>query len=93
MDGLDLAGFRREPERFGRDGQELRRIAEIEPRLDPVFGRFVHGNAVMGAQRGDALAGPSIALAGNKAIPVQDCGDEIVIGDQHELANGGDHVS
>jgi hypothetical protein len=47
---------------------------------------------MMGAQRGDAFTGPSVAMAGDEAIPVQDAGDEIVTGDQHELANGGDHV-
>jgi hypothetical protein len=29
----------------------------------------------------------------HKPVPVQDAGDEIIIGDQYELANGGDHVS
>jgi len=28
----------------------------------------------------------------HEAVPVEDAGDEVVIGDQHELANGGDHV-
>jgi hypothetical protein len=32
-------------------------------------------------------------MAGEKAIPVQDPGNEIVIGDQYKLAYGGDHVS
>ena len=46
----------------------------------------------MRAQRGDALTCPAIAMACDEAIPVEDAGDEIVIGDQHELANGGNHI-
>ena len=40
---------------------------------------------MMGAQRGDAFAGPPVAMAGDEAIPVQDAGDEVVIGDQYKL--------
>jgi hypothetical protein len=38
------------------------------------------GDAVIGTQRGDTLARPAIAIAGHKPVPVQDAGDEIVVG-------------
>lgn len=45
------------------------------------------------AQRGDALAGPTVAVAGLEAIAVEKAGYQIVAGDQHQLAYGGDDVS
>ena len=58
----------------------------------PIFGWLVHWNAVMRAQRGDALTCPAVAVTRDEAIPVEDAGDDIVIGDQHELANSGNHI-
>src|SRR5262245_62594890 len=69
-----------------------RGIVEVNPRFDSVVSRLVDGDAVIGAQRGDTLARPAIAIAGHQPIPVQDAGDEIVVGDQHQLAYGGEHV-
>ena len=92
MDGGDLAGLRRQSEGFGRDLEKPRGVAEIEPRFDPVISRFEHRNAVMRAQRCDALPRPSVAVTSDKAIPVQCAGDEIVIGDQHQLADSRDHI-
>ena len=92
MDGFDLAGFGREPQRLGRDLQELRGVAEVEPGLDPVVGGLEHRDAVVRPHRGDALAGPAIAVAGLEAVAVEDAGDQIVIGDQHQLAHGCDDV-
>src|SRR5262249_52474393 len=74
---LDPTSFRRNPECFRRHLKK--------PRL-------VDGDAVMGAERGDTLARPAIAIAGHQPIPVQDAGDEIVVGDQHQLAYGGNHI-
>jgi len=28
----------------------------------------------------------------HQAVPIEDAGDEIVVGDQHQLANRGNHV-
>ena len=92
MDGGDLASFRRQSQGFGRDLEKPRGVAEIEPRLDPVISGFEHWNAVMRAQRRDALPRPAVAVASNKAIPVEDAGDEIVIGDQHQLADSRDDI-
>ena len=92
MDGFDLSGFGCQPERLGRDLEELCGIAEVEPGFDPVLGRLEHGDAVVRAHRRDALAGPAIAVAGLQAIAVEDAGDQIVAGDQHQLTHGCDDV-
>jgi hypothetical protein len=92
MDRFDLPGLGRPSQRLRRDLEELRGLAEVEPWLDPVLGRLEHRDPVVGAHRRDALAGPSIAVAGDKAVAVEDAGDQIVIGDEHELAYGGDDV-
>ena len=92
MDGGDLAGFRRQSQGFGRNLKKPRGLAEIEPRLDPVIRGFEHWNAVMRAQRCDALPRPAVAVASNKVIPVEDAGDEIVICDQRQLADSSDHI-
>src|SRR5262249_22620247 len=63
VNGFDLAGFGGQPEGFRRHVQNPCGVAEVEPRLDPIFGRRVDRNAVMRAQRRDALASPAIAIA------------------------------
>ncbi len=92
MDRLDLTGFRRQPERSGRDMKEPRGVAEIQPRFDPVIGGFVDGDAVTRAQRGDTLTRPAVAVARHQSVPVQDAGDEIVIGNQYQLSHCGNHI-
>src|SRR5262249_9625711 len=89
---LDLISFRRNPECFRRHLKKPRGIVEVKPRFDSVVSRLVDGDAVIGAQRGDTLARPAIAIAGHQPVPVQDAGDEIVVGDQHQLAYGGNHI-
>ena len=89
---LDLTSFRRNPECSRRHSKKPRGIVEVKPRFDSVVSRLMDGDAVMGAQRGDTLARPAIAIAGHQPIPVQDAGDEIVVGDQHQLAYGGNHI-
>src|ERR1700692_2714404 len=61
MDCFDSAGLRRQPERLRCNLQKLRRLAEIEPRLDPVFCGFVHRNTVMRASRGKGFTCTSVA--------------------------------
>jgi hypothetical protein len=93
MGGLDLARFGGQSKGLGRELEQMRGLAEIEPWLVPMmFGRLVHRNAVMRPQGSDAFARPSIAMACDKAIPVEDAGDKVVIGDQHELPNCGNHI-
>src|SRR5262245_421338 len=92
MDCLDLTSLRRKPECFRRHLKKPRGIVEVKPRFDSLGSRLVDGDAVMGAQRGDTLARPTIAIAGHQPVPVQDAGDEIVVGDQHQLAHSGNHI-
>ena len=67
-------------------------MLEVEPGLDPVLGGLVHRDAVVRAQGGDALARPAIAVARHEPVAVEDAGDEIVTGDQHQLAHGSDDI-
>ncbi|HEX9070897.1 MAG TPA: hypothetical protein VF852_02985, partial [Pseudolabrys sp.] len=76
MDRLDVTGLRCQPEGSRGDVEEPRGLAEVQPRLDPVMGRLMDWNAMMRAQRGDALARPAIAIASHQSVPVQDAGDE-----------------
>ena len=92
MECLDLTSFRRNPECSRRHSKKPRGIVEVKPRFDSVVSRLMDGDAVMGAQRGDTLARPAIAIAGHQPVPVQDAGDEIVVSDQHQLAYGGNHI-
>ena len=92
MNRLDLTGFCCQSERSGRDMEKPRGLAEVQPRFDPVIGGLVDGNAVMRAQRGDALTRPAIAIACHQSVPVQDAGDEIVIGNQYQLSHCGNHI-
>ena len=92
MDGFDLAGLRRQPQRLGRDLQELGGVAEVEPGLDPILRRPEHRDAVVRAHGGDAFAGPAITVAGLEAVAVENAGDQIVAGDEHQLTHGCDDV-
>jgi hypothetical protein len=44
---------------------------------------------MMRAQRGDALTRPTIAVTCDQSVPVQDAGDKIVVGDQHQVSYRG----
>lgn len=50
MEGFDLADFSRQPERLGRDLQELCGVAKVEPRFDPVIDGLEHWDVVVRAQ-------------------------------------------
>ena len=60
MNRIDLTGLRCQSECSGRDMEKSRGVAEVEPRFDAVIGGLVDGNAVMRAQRGDALTRPAV---------------------------------
>lgn len=47
MHGVDLALFGRQPERFGRDAEKLRRLAQVQPRFDSVGLGSIDRNLVM----------------------------------------------
>src|SRR5258705_19652 len=92
MDCLDLPGFRGKPQRLGRNLEKLRGVAQVEPWLYPVLGGLEHRDAIVRPHRCHTLAGPSVAIAGLQAIAVEDAGDHVVIGDEYELAHGGDRI-
>src|SRR6516162_3554601 len=60
---LDLTSFRRNPECFWCHLKKPRGIVEVKPRFDSVVSRLVDHDAVIGAQRGDTLARPAIAIS------------------------------
>jgi hypothetical protein len=92
MDCLDLSGFRGKPQRLGRNLEKLCGVAQVEPWLYPVLGGLEHRDAIVRPRRCHTLAGPSVAIAGLQAVAVEDAGDQVVIGDEHELAHGGDYI-
>ena len=47
---------------------------------------------MMRPERGDPLPCPAIAVAGHQSIPVEDAGNQVIIGDENQLADGGDDV-
>ena len=93
MDGFDLSGFGGQPQRLGRDLQKLCGTNEIEPGLDTVLCGFEHRDTIVRAHRGDALAGPSIAVACLEAVVVKESGYQIVAGDQHQPTHSFDDVN
>src|SRR6202166_2942117 len=93
MEGFDLAGFSGQAERLGRDLQELGGVAKVEPGFDPVIGGLEYRDVVIEAERCDALAGPAIAVARLEAVAVEEAGNQIVAGDQHQLTHGLDNIS
>ena len=51
MSPLDLAGLGRQTQRFRRYPEQLRRTAQIKPRLDPVYTNTAMVDAYRGAGR------------------------------------------
>ena len=92
MAAIDRPGFGGEAQRLRRDRQELRGIAQSEPRLSAIFVGLEDGDAIAGAQGRDTLAGPPIAVAGLETIAVEDAGDQIVVGDQGQPTHGFDDI-
>ena len=68
MNRLGLTGFRCQLQRSRRNTKTLRGVVYIQPRFDLVIGWLVDGNAVMPAQRGDALARPAISVARHQPV-------------------------
>jgi hypothetical protein len=73
--------------------QKLCGIAQVEPWFYPVLSELEHRDAIVRAHRCHPLAGPSVAITGLQAIAIEDAGDQVVIGDERELAHGGDHIN
>src|SRR4029077_20921463 len=92
MNALDLAGVGGKPEGLGRDAQDARRIAQIEPWLLPVRRWLEHGDFMMRPERSDALACTAVAVARHQSVAIEDAGNQIIIGDEHLLANSRDDI-
>src|SRR5258708_38995956 len=69
-----------------------RRLVQIKPWLVPVWRRPKDRDLMMRPERADPLPCPAIAVAGHQAVPVEDAGNQIIIGDENQLADGGEHV-
>src|SRR5215468_2314881 len=92
MKRFDLTRFRSDPERLARDAKQPGCFAQVEIWLVPILCRSINRNLVVGAQRRHPLTGPSVAISGDEPVSVESTCDKIVIGNQHELAYGGDDI-
>ena len=92
MNALDLAGFGGEPEGLRRNAEQARRLVQVEPWFDAVRCRAEDRDLVMRPVCGDPLPGPAIAMAGHQAVAVENAGDQIIAGDEHQLPDGRDDV-
>ncbi|MER8602128.1 hypothetical protein NKH09_30685 [Mesorhizobium sp. M1339] len=93
MNAFDLARLGGEPEGLRGNAEKARRLVQVKPWLFAV-GRWPEDrDRMMRPVRGDPFAGPSIAVAGHQSIAVEDAGNQIIIGDEHQLADGRDDVA
>lgn len=46
------------------------------------------GDCVVGPRAGDALSRPAVLVSRAQSIPIENAGDEVIVGDEYELANG-----
>lgn len=70
MDSFNLASLGGQAQGLWRHLQQLRCIAQIEPRLDAIGGGAEYRDTIVRTQRGDALARPSVAVAGLEIVAV-----------------------
>src|ERR1700692_4333445 len=91
MTRFDLARFGGEPKRLRCNAEQTRRLVQIKPWLVPVWRRPKDRHLLMRPERGDPLPCPAIAVAGHQAVPVEGAGNQIIIGDENQLADGGEH--
>lgn len=90
MDAFDFTCLRGEPERFRRDAEHSRGIGQVEPWLFSVWRRPEDGDLMVRPVRRYPLPRPAIAVAGHQAVPVQDAGDQVIIGNEHQSRDGRD---
>src|SRR4030081_3106737 len=86
---FDFARFGGEPERLRCNAEQTRRLVQIKPWLVPIWRRPKNRDLMMRPERADPLPCPAIAVAGHQAVPVEDAGDQLVVGDENQLADGG----
>src|ERR1017187_2150602 len=92
MDGVDLTGFGGKPERLGADAKKSSRLGKVEPRLNAVGSRTVDRDPVIGSECCHTLARPTIVVASDQFVSVQNAGDEVVADDKRELPNRSDDI-
>ena len=92
MARLDLASFRRHAESFRRDSEELGGLIEVQPRFDAVLCPLIDRHVMMRAQRRDPFTGPTVSIAGNKPVSIQEAGDDVVTQNEDELPDRVDDV-
>ena len=92
MYGVDLAGLCREPERLGCDHEQFCRPAQVQIWLDPIRSGPEDWDSIMGPHGGNPLTCPAVAIAGDKTVPIEAAGDQIIVCDEHKLADGGDDI-
>jgi len=90
--GVDLPSLGGEPQGSRGYSDGGRGFVQIEPWLEAILRRVMDGDLVVGAQRGDALAAPSVAVAGPEPVAIEDAGNDIVLHDECEAAHGLDDV-
>ncbi|WP_292176116.1 hypothetical protein [Mesorhizobium sp.] len=93
MNAFDLARLGGEPEGLRCNAEKARRLVQVKPRLFAVRRWPEDRDLMMRPVRGDPLACPSIAVAGHQSIAVEDAGNQIIIGDEHQLADGRDDIA
>src|ERR1700737_68 len=92
MTPFDFARFGGEPKRLRCNAEQTRRLVQIKPWLVPIWRWPKDRDLMMRPECGDPLPCPAIAVAGHQAVPVEDAGDQIIIGDENQLADGGEDV-
>src|SRR5260370_24321983 len=92
MPRFDFARFGGERERLWCNAEQTRRLVQIKTWLVPIWRRPKDRDLMMRPERADPLPCPAIAVAGHQAVPVEDAGDEIIIGGENQLAGGGEGV-
>src|SRR5260370_22857543 len=92
MNAFDLARFGGEPEGLRSNAEEARRLIQIEPWFVPIRRWAEDRNPMMRPVRGDPLPCPAIAVASHQSVPVEDAGNHVIIGDENQLADGGEDV-
>ena len=65
---------------------------QIKPWLVAIRRRPKDRDLMMRPERGDPLPCPPIVAAGHQTVPIEDAGNQIIIGDENQLADGGEDV-
>ena len=92
MNALDLTCLSGEPEGLRCNAEKAGRLVQVKPWFVLLRCRPEDRDLVMRSVRGDPLPCPAIAMPGHQAVAVENAGDQIIAGDQHQLPDGYDDV-